>query len=470
MKAVIHTGEPLAWATPLGLPWPLLPVGNRPWIEYWIEWCVGRGIRDLQVVLGDAAYEIEHYLGDGQRWGIGIDYSFLKDSSDPDAFLRRDPLRWRGGIFYLRRPCFPRRRKPAPSPDEGAETRPDSDAVARDDQGLLCFHSPTGAALENLLLSRKGATRRFPAHDIAPQAMRSLQDYYELNMALVRGEIRHYLSPGYAKQDEAYLGFNVAYPPSAELTPPLIIGNDCRIHARARLGPDVVMGNRTIVDRQARVARSVVLDGTYLGAGIEVEDRIVAGHKLIDPQDDTVLELRDMHLLSPIRPSGSVSEPFRNLIHRLLALVFCLLLAVPWSLGVLGGFLLGSRYRHERFVGRKGQFRSPVWRTRRQQAGLLHKLGLDVYPQLIHVLSGQLWLCGQLPCHAREAAEVLSWPSYLPGVFSLADQRHDRDDLLLRRLDARIYAHRCSLREDLKLLVRALVGRATGQTMISGTP
>ena len=33
MRVVIHTGSTPAWAEPLGLPWPLLPVGNRPWLE-----------------------------------------------------------------------------------------------------------------------------------------------------------------------------------------------------------------------------------------------------------------------------------------------------------------------------------------------------------------------------------------------------------------------------------------------------
>ena len=106
MRAVLHTGQPLPWAAPLGLPWPLLPVGNRPWIEYWVEWCVEQEIRSLQVVLGEGDWEVEHYLGDGARWGVDIGYSFVRDGADPDAYLRRDPARWQEGLFLLRRPLF----------------------------------------------------------------------------------------------------------------------------------------------------------------------------------------------------------------------------------------------------------------------------------------------------------------------------------------------------------------------------
>lgn len=57
VKAVLHTGLVESWATVLGdIPWPLLPVGNRPFIEYWFEECIRHGIKDIRLVLGEGAH------------------------------------------------------------------------------------------------------------------------------------------------------------------------------------------------------------------------------------------------------------------------------------------------------------------------------------------------------------------------------------------------------------------------------
>ncbi len=458
MKAVLHTGESLSWAAPLGLPWPVLPVGNRPWLEYWIEWCLEQNIRDIHIVLGEGAYETERCFGDGARSGVTISYSFLKNSADPDSFLRRDPARWRDGIFYLRRPCFPRR--------PGATTTPLSQnfsAHAGDD--TVCLFSTDGATLDDFLAGRKINAPDFPAGQIEPHTIDSLRDYFDLNMQMVHGDIARYVTPGYARQDNAYLGFNVIYPSSCELKPPLIIGNDCRIRALASVGPNVVLGSRIIVDRQAEIRNSLVLDGTYLGAGIEIDGRIIAGRRLIDPQDGTVLELDDAHLLAPLRAVGDRRGAPRQILHYLLAVVLFSVLVWPWFIALLLGLIAGSSYRPRHILGRKGAVKYEVWMTRRETPGWLHRFALDIVPQLIYVLSGHLWLCGQLPCRVGEEDEMKKWSEYFPGVFTYADARPDRDDPLTRRMEAEYYIRHRGIREDLRLLWHAIGGRLAGRTL-----
>ena len=107
----------------------------------------------------------------------------------------------------------------------------------------------------------------------------------------------------------------------------------------------------------------------------------------------------------------------------------------------------------------------PAWRTKSGRPGALHRTGLDLWPALAHVLTGDLWLVGQLPVGEREAAEKDAWPAYLPGVFGLHDLRPDRDDLTLRRLEARFYAEHRGFTSDLHLLSRALAGRFGGSTL-----
>jgi hypothetical protein len=452
MKAVLHTGGALPWAAVLGRPWPLLPVGNRPWIEYWIEWCVEQDIRSVQVILGEGAWAVEQYLGDGARWGLQIGYSFVRDERRPEAYLRRNPSRWREGLFFLGEPLFPRR---------GADYRRDPlPAGSFAGPGFVFSRDP--AFLDAFLATGSTAgSGPLPPDAIAPAPLASLQEYYALNMSLVRGETARYLAPGYASADGAYLGLNVVYPPSARLNPPVMIGDHVRLRGLCTIGPDAVLGNRIIVDRQADVRESVILDGTYLGAGIEVRGRIVAGRRLIDPADGTALDVTDAHLLSPLRPAGAGGDAWRNLLHRVAALVLFALLAAPWLAGVVLGLLAGGRYHRVRRLGRRGPLALPEWRTRGAWGGWLARLSLDVWPQYLRVLSGDLWLCGQLPpADADLPADAA--PGF-PAVFSRADARPGRADSALREIEDAYYAHHRSLGEDLAILARAWSGRLTGR-------
>ena len=459
MHAVIHTGQTPAWAEPLSHPWPLLPIANRLWIEYWIEWGLIHDIRKWNIVLGDGAYEIEHDLGDGNRWGIEIQYSFLRDAGDPEAFLRRDPGRWKDGLCYIRNPVFPRRlsdETPAPlGVDTFAAVRP---------TGLDIFFSRDPYAIESLIAGTAKTWKGFPEQSLVAHSLTSLQDYFDLNMSMVKGEISRYLTPGYRRQDQAYLGYNVIYPAAASLTPPLMIGNQVRLRGLSNVGPNAILGNRVIVDRQAEVRDSLILDGTYLGAGIEVQGRIVAGRRLIDPSDGTALDIEDTHLLAPLRQVGATGEKARRLVHRLVAFLLFIALSPLALLLMLMCWFRGGRYRREAIIGVRGPCTVERWVNKGERPGLFCRLSLHEWPLLARVVAGQLWLCGQLPVLAEERDELQHWPTYRPGLFTYADLRSHREDPVLRRIEATYYAHHRGWAEDLRILFRGWWSRLAGHT------
>ncbi|MEI8205474.1 MAG: hypothetical protein WCG03_01195, partial [Kiritimatiellales bacterium] len=75
MKAVFHTGVHSALSDlPGDSPWCLAPLGGKPLLEYWFEWAAQLGANEVRLVLGDGAFEVESYCGDGSRWGLKIDY------------------------------------------------------------------------------------------------------------------------------------------------------------------------------------------------------------------------------------------------------------------------------------------------------------------------------------------------------------------------------------------------------------
>lgn len=52
----------------------LIPIANKPIIYYGIESLVKAGIKELGIVVGDTAKEVEDTVGKGDQWGISITY------------------------------------------------------------------------------------------------------------------------------------------------------------------------------------------------------------------------------------------------------------------------------------------------------------------------------------------------------------------------------------------------------------
>ena len=77
MKAVILAGGLGTRLQPytMFLPKPMLPLAEKPILEYLIEWVKSNGIRSVIVCVGYLRKTIEDYFEDGERLGVGIEYA-----------------------------------------------------------------------------------------------------------------------------------------------------------------------------------------------------------------------------------------------------------------------------------------------------------------------------------------------------------------------------------------------------------
>ena len=468
MKAVLQTGSAPAWVRDLGLEtWALAPVAGRPLLEYWLELCDLLHITDVRLVLSDGAQAVEAFAQDGARWGLKITYSFLDPDEDPDLFLTRSPELWTGGLFYLRAPLFPRRQAVEPL----AKMDVTGTHLHREGGRTACLLSAEPEFLKTFLAGGELAlgARDFAELGFTPEPVASLQDYFELNLRMVRGECARYVSPGYFYKDGAGIGFNVIIPPAARLQPPLVIGNNTRLGALTIIGPDVVIGHRCIVDQQSELARCVILDGTYIGRNLEIHDKIVAGRRLIDPSDGTVADIEDPWLLATVPGTLRPADILRAVLGWPLALLLVLLQALPFLL--LGGLLKATgAWRLVRRACHATRQRRAVLLTFPATGGRLPVLArlfraasLDLFPALLYVLAGRLWLCGQEPLRVDiDDALRGELKEYFPAALTYATPRTEASDVLIKRVDALYYAHHRSLAEDTRILLRALFGRLAG--------
>ncbi|MEI8139628.1 MAG: NDP-sugar synthase [bacterium] len=466
VKAVLHTGLIQPWAEILGdIPWPLLPVGNRHFLEYWFEVCIDLGIKDVRIILGEGAEFIEGYAGDGEQWGLSITYSFLKEEQDPDSFLMRNPEQWVDGLLYLRNPVFLHRLAAT-----GAAAS-FSGGVFLDrsvDGSVNCLLSDSPDFLRAHIASPRAELkgRSFNELNLKPALILSIRDYYALNMSIVGEEAPRYVRAGYSLIDDVSIGYNVVIPPSVSVTPPVAIGNNSRIGVMASVGPLAVIGNHVIIDRQSDLSRCVILDGTYVGRGLEIRGKIVAGGRLIDPDSGTIAEINDPWLVAAVRPMVRWGDALRAVFGWLCAMVLVLLQAGPFIvLYPLINLLRKGRFRKASFhltgarVGPLSEF-VPIPESGSGISTLFQALNLDLFPRLCRVVMGQLWLCGVRPMASPEETSLkFQLKEYFPAVLVYETDSQDYAEPGGHLAHALYYARFRSFFGDVKMILSLLLNR-----------
>jgi NDP-sugar pyrophosphorylase family protein len=82
-------------------PKALIPVAGRPMIEYSLLLLKRYGIREIIINLHHLGEQIEHYLGDGKKWGLKIIYSKEPELLDTGGGLLKAKPFLQDGTFIV---------------------------------------------------------------------------------------------------------------------------------------------------------------------------------------------------------------------------------------------------------------------------------------------------------------------------------------------------------------------------------
>ncbi|MCS7300453.1 MAG: glucose-1-phosphate thymidylyltransferase [Fimbriimonadales bacterium] len=105
MKALILAGGKGTRLRPItfSMAKQLVPVANKPVLFYGLEAVAEAGIREVGIIVGDTAAEIQHAVGDGGRWGVQVTYipqpeplGLAHAVLTAEAYLRDEPF-----VMYL---------------------------------------------------------------------------------------------------------------------------------------------------------------------------------------------------------------------------------------------------------------------------------------------------------------------------------------------------------------------------------
>jgi mannose-1-phosphate guanylyltransferase len=319
MQAVILVGGEGTRLRPLTstVPKPVVPLVDRPFMAYMLEWLRSHGVTDVVLLMGYLSTAVRNVLGDGSAWGITITYV---EEPDPrgtagalkyaekllaDRFLMlngdvltdidltaqiaqhertgatgtlalvpvEDPTAY--GLVRLHEDRSVKGFLEKPSPDQI-----DTDLISAGAYVLERSVVDLIPADQNVSIEREiwpqlvgGGLYGFADRDCYWMDIgtpdRYLQGTFDIIEGHVRTEVTERLGSGYLSVAE-----DVAS--SGRIVPPAVVERGCRIGAGAHVGSLVVLGSGVSIGDRTVVERAVVMQGAEIGPDCVLRDCVVA--------------------------------------------------------------------------------------------------------------------------------------------------------------------------------------------------
>jgi NDP-sugar pyrophosphorylase family protein/lipopolysaccharide/colanic/teichoic acid biosynthesis glycosyltransferase len=326
-------------------PAPLLPLVDRPFIQHVVETLVDRDITEFDFILSHLPEKLEHLLGSGARWGSRIRFHLARDAARPYASIKRLCAESPDNPVLLvhgdRLPQLPE--------DFGIQTSQGSANLLYCLAGLheappekrwtgwawlgeqfrsmreeRAWEEMDEAALFRALAPDQGDDRIVEV----PRAL-SVQTYEDLlaaQSAVLLKAFPGLMLTGHEVEPGIWISRNVSLHPSAKLTAPVYLGENCRIGADITLGPNATVANNSLIDSDCIVSNSIIFPGSYVGESLELREALVDKNLLVNVRLGAAVPITDDFIL------GSLSENhfragFSRIVSRTAAIV---LLALLW--------------------------------------------------------------------------------------------------------------------------------------------
>jgi mannose-1-phosphate guanylyltransferase len=318
MQAVILVGGEGTRLRPLTstVPKPVVPLVDRPFIVFMLEWLARHGVDDVVMSCGFLATAVRNVLGDGSQYGLRLRFveepeprgtaGALKYAED---LLDERFLMLNGDVLTDLDLTAQIAQHEATGAVGTLALVPVSDPTAyglvrlHDDHSVSEFvEKPSADEIDTRLISagayvlERAVLDLVPAdrnvsieREVWPQLVgqglfgyaadaywldigtpeRYLQGTFDILEGQVVTAVTDRLGPGYLS-----VGERVQL--DGRIVPPALVDRGCTIASGAHVGSLVVLGEGVSVGEGSTVERSVVLNGAQIGAGCVLRDCIVA--------------------------------------------------------------------------------------------------------------------------------------------------------------------------------------------------
>ena len=158
-----------------------------------------------------------------------------------------------------------------------------------------CADTPQG-----IYRRKDGSWRRLMRGGGGVSSVCDIKSWYELNFTVLHAPDAFTL-PGYSAETDVHLGRNVVLEHGVDVKPPVLLQDNVWCARNVHFEGDVIVGSGTFIAEGATLRRTVVCSNTYIGAGLELDGKIVAGNRIIDAETGVWTDVEDEGIARRIR-------------------------------------------------------------------------------------------------------------------------------------------------------------------------
>jgi ADP-glucose pyrophosphorylase len=432
----------------------MLRIGNKPLLEFFVEFCVLSGIKDIHIIQTNNSHEIESYFRDGSKWDINLKYLTIDDELEIKEILRskendfsKDSLLVFNGLFFLNY-------KKKHIEDKFLQGEKSWQHTIESGQGLLYFDRFVSYKQMNKLEYFD------PKHFLQAKKLDSIKTYYELNMDLVSGAARNFIMPSYNSEQGVFIGQNVEIMYSCEITKPIILGDNIQLKKHSHIGPGAIIGSNSLIDSDTSVKNSIVYRNSYIGTKLEINNKIIYKRRLIDPESGAVIDIVDDFLLAEVH--GDLISVLANWIIEVLFALILMIIQLPFYL-IIRPFCKISYKRIEVWNDKSGfhkiRLKRTVFKEQTRANKLFSKLSLHKFHLLPLCLNRKLRLvgCTLRPANRESLRKIRELKNYYPAVFSFSDMcgcSYDDENCQVEEL---FYVKHATLKFNIAIFFKSLI-------------
>ncbi len=413
----------------------MLPYLTKPLIEFYLDYCVLNGVTDILIVREIFDHEAEAFISSGSRWGLNITRAFSKPNETIEDVTRKN-------IDFL-----------------------SDDTIIFNGYFLPVYNKNSDLKFSELEQKNLKYLKVYPENSSAKLLscqeceMPTITDYHSLNMRLLNENSEDLIMNGYGVQKGVFMGMNTVVMNRSSIRTPFMLGDNSHVGVDAQIGESAIIGNSCVIDKRTVIKKSIIFNKTYVGADLEICNKIIFGGKIIDPITMVYVNFEDDFFMTQLI-EGAGKRFFRMCFDVPFALVMWLMMLPFFILYVLIGKVPERKILHLPKFFSNMTLSVPSYTQKEKKRTIdawFFKLCLDKFVPLYYVITGRLPLIGDTMYDHKDIEALKRYKEYIPGAFSYADSvGADKNDILVNDL---YYKYNKSLKSDLQVLLRTLTTR-----------